>query len=316
MRFALVLALVTACKFSPPGATTDAPGGDDGPPDDSTDGTQNTSCLEKWRTGTVTFAPAAKIEELSTSFVDVEPWISETGLVMVFVREETAGQGEIMFASRGSTTAAFGTVMPVSLSQPGYDESKASISPDYGFAVFASNLNLATAKGESDLMSSTRTAAGGPEGTWPPPNQLMFDAVNTTGKDQDPFLLADGMRLYLSIDPPAAPKSYLAVSERSAGVYGAPVKLFTSDEHDFDPVLTEDEKVIVFTSTRGGGAGKRDLYYSTRPMRQDAFGGATNIPVLNTGDDEEDPALSSDGCTLYFVSDRDGTLDLWSAAVL
>lgn len=307
---------MTACKFAPPSGTTDATAGDDGPPDDSPDGTQTTSCLEKWRTGTVTFAPAAKIEELSTSFVDVEPWISENGLVMVFVREQAAGEGEIMFASRGSTTEAFGSVSPVALSNPTSDESKASLSGDFGFAVFASNLNLATAKGETDLMSSTRTAAADPDGAWPPPNQLMFDAVNTTGKDQDPYFVGGGLRLYLSIDPPAAPKSYLAVSERAAGVYGAPVKLFTTDEQDFDPVLTADEKVIIFTSSRGGGAGKRDLYYATRPMQQDTFGGATNLPVLNTADDEEDPALSADGCTLYFVSDRDGTLDLWSAAVL
>jgi hypothetical protein len=226
------------------------------------------------------------------------------------------GQGEIMFASRDATTQPFGSVSPVALSQPGSDESKASLSPDFGFAVFASNLDVPGAQGETDLLSSTRTASADPDGAWPPPTNAMFTAINTTGRDQDPFLAADGARLYLSIDPMMAPKSYIAVSERGAEVYGAPVKLFTSDEADFDPVLTEDERVIVFTSMRPGGNGKRDLYYATRATRTDPFGGATPMPVLNTADDEEDPALSANGCTLYFVSDRDGSLDLWSATVL
>jgi len=314
VRFAVVLTFLTACKFSPPSGAPDE--GSDGASDDSTDGSQNSSCLEKWRTGTVTFGTPAKVEELSTNFVDVEPWLSKNGLVMVFVREQSPGMGEILFSTRTATAEDFGPVSPVALSQPGSDESKASLSADYGFAVFASNLDVPDAQGETDLLSSTRTASADPDGSWPPPTNAMFVAINTNGREQDPFLAANGERLYLSIDPMAAPKSYLAVSALTAGVYGAPDRLFTTDEADFDPVLTEDERVIVFTSTRPGGAGKRDLYFATRATQADPFGGPMALPVLNTGDDEEDPALSADGCTLYFVSDRDSSLDIWSAAVL
>jgi len=315
VRFAVVLTFLTACKFSPPAGTTDATGGD-GAPDDSADGTQDTACLEKWRAGTVTFAAPAKVEELSTSFVDVEPWISEDGLVMVFVREQTQDAGEIVFSSRTSTTEAFGPVGPVALSQPSSDESKAALSPDFGFAVFASDLPVPEYKGETDLLSSTRTASADPDGLWPSPTNSMFGAVNTNGRDQDPFLVAGGARLYLSVDPMGSAKPFLAVSARTGDVYGTPSKLFTSDEADRDPVLTQDERVIVFTSIRPDGQGGRDLYFSTRPTRDDTFGGATPLPILNTIEDEEDAALSPDGCTLYFVSDRDSSLDIWSAAVL
>jgi hypothetical protein len=313
VRFAVVLGFLTACKFSPPAGNTSDATGSDGVPDTTT---PSSSCLEKWRAGTVTFGAPAKVEELSTSFVDVEPWISEDGLVMVFVREQSPGAGEILFSSRSSTTEAFGSVSPVALSQPTSDESKATLSPDFGFAVFASNLNVPQYQGETDLLSSTRTASADPDGSWPAPTNVMFSAVNTNGRDQDPFLIASGARLYLSVDPMGAPKSFLAMSERNGDVYGAPVKLFTSDHADHDPVLTEDEQVMVFSSTRPGGQGGRDLYFATRPTRTMMFGGATSLPALNTAQDEEDPALSADGCTLYFVSDRDDSLDIWSAAVL
>jgi Tol biopolymer transport system component len=45
------------------------------------------------------------------------------------------------------------------------------------------------------------------------------------------------------------------------------------------------------------------------------FNVTQTLEDLNTGGDERDPWLTPDGKTLYFTSDRDGVLTIYTAAV-
>jgi len=312
VRALALVAVIAGCKFAPPSASTDALG-DDGASNSDGQG----SCLEKWRAHSVVLDAPTKLAELSTTNTNVEPWISPDGLSLVFVQEEMPNKGEIMVATRSTTDQPFGSILPSDLSNPTSDESKASFVADYSLAVFSSDLDLATNKGETDLYAATRQPASDPNGDWSTPSQAMFELLNTSGKDQDPWLNADGSRLYLSIDPGGpTTKSYLAVSTRSTGLYVAHTILVNSNEGDQDPTLSPDERVLVFTSTRGGGVGKRDLWYATRDSATAGFtGDATHLAAINSSEEDEDPALSADGCTLYFVSSRDGGRDLFVAQV-
>ena len=54
------------------------------------------------------------------------------------------------------------------------------------------------------------------------------------------------------------------------------------------------------------------MYMVTRRSQNDPFGKAVNLgPIVNSAANEDNPALSPDGQTLWFSSDRDGNHDLW-----
>jgi hypothetical protein len=65
----------------------------------------------------------------------------------------------------------------------------------------------------------------------------------------------------------------------------------------------------------GGLAPSADLYVAWRQAVDAPFSRTQNLDDLNTGGDERDPWLTPDGQTLYFTSDRDGVLTIYTAAV-
>ncbi|OHB82301.1 MAG: hypothetical protein A2Z38_00275 [Planctomycetes bacterium RBG_19FT_COMBO_48_8] len=89
---------------------------------------------------------------------------------------------------------------------------------------------------------------------------------------------------------------------------------------DGEPALSANGLVLFFTSDRGGGSGGWDLWMSTRNTRNDPWGQVVNLgPAVNTSAAESTPFVSPDMKTLYFGSNRPGSLgdlDIWSAPIL
>ena len=75
-----------------------------------------------------------------------------------------------------------------------------------------------------------------------------------------------------------------------------------SRKWESQPTISSDGTFIIFTSTRKGGVGDKDLWISYRRL-DGSFGTPENLgrPV-NTGDDEISPFIAPDGRTLYFAS--------------
>lgn len=71
---------------------------------------------------------------------------------------------------------------------------------------------------------------------------------------------------------------------------------------EWDPSLSEDGRVIVFTSNRLSPL--RDIFVATRPSTTVAFGGPEAVTILNSPDSDFDPHVTTDGCAIYFASDR------------
>ena len=65
----------------------------------------------------------------------------------------------------------------------------------------------------------------------------------------------------------------------------------------------------------GGGLPTADLFVAPRRSVDEEFGSYLPLDDLNTPGDERDPWLTPDGKTLYFTSDRDGALNIYTAAV-
>jgi hypothetical protein len=98
----------------------------------------------------------------------------------------------------------------------------------------------------------------------------------------------------------------LFVSKKSAQKWSAPQNmgaLVNSASWDSQPVVSADGNTLYFSSTRPGGFGGRDIWYSTKGRD-----GNWSLPVnagktINTKRNEESPFLHADGKHLYFMSD-------------
>ena len=77
---------------------------------------------------------------------------------------------------------------------------------------------------------------------------------------------------------------------------------------EMDASLSKDGKTLYFSSNRDGGLGGFDLYKSVL-NEQGEWGEAINLGSnINTPFDEDSPALTNDGHTLFFSSNGHGWL--------
>jgi hypothetical protein len=76
-----------------------------------------------------------------------------------------------------------------------------------------------------------------------------------------------------------------------------------------NPALSSDGLSLYFDSNRPGGSGGRDLWVSERASAPAPWGAPVNLgPTVNSSVDDANPALSTDGHWLFFVSPRSGGL--------
>jgi hypothetical protein len=64
----------------------------------------------------------------------------------------------------------------------------------------------------------------------------------------------------------------------------------------------------VFNSTRAGGAGREDLWFARRDTAREPWDSPEPATALNSDARETGSALSEDGLTIYWSSDREGGL--------
>lgn len=94
---------------------------------------------------------------------------------------------------------------------------------------------------------------------------------------------------------------------RTDGVFGRPALAFelSSPGRDTRTAIRRDGLEMFITSNRKGGLGKNDIWVSRRDTAQDAWCPPDNLGApVNTDAAEGGPALSWDGTTLYFFSDK------------
>jgi hypothetical protein len=94
---------------------------------------------------------------------------------------------------------------------------------------------------------------------------------------------------------------------RRDGVFGRPALVWELDspQRDTRTAIRRDGLEMFITSGRLEGFGALDVWVSTRETTQDAWSIPVNVgPRINTTAAEGGPALSCDGTTMYFFSDR------------
>jgi Tol biopolymer transport system component len=184
------------------------------------------------------------------------------------------------------------------------------ITPDGQRLYFSSirPVNGAT-RGDIDIWMVERTASG-----WSEPIHLGPE-VNSADDELYPSVSADGT-LYFASGPQApAPGSdydiyraraagsgFRARKALGAGINTTPVTSGPGPQAawEFNPEISADGTLLVFTSLRPGGHGLGDLYASR--LVGGEWTPAENLgPSVNTGADEYHPTLSRDRKQLLFV---------------
>jgi len=249
---------------------------------------------------------------LSTGGDERDPWISGDGLTLYFASNQR-GTSDIFQSTRGTTAMPFVTAnFLVNLSRTDDNEDRPSLTAD------GTTLALARDTGPSQRTQVYLITRSPTEAEFGSPNQDHLGNVNVSHADQfDPFLSADGKALYLARDPSSPTRRQIMVATRGDATSDfetpQPVEnINASGADNAQPALSLDERVIVFSSDRGGGT---DLWYATRPDTRHDFGTPVAVPTVNGGQIDGDPMLSSDGCELYFSSARNGSFDLFVAKI-
>jgi hypothetical protein len=140
-------------------------------------------------------------------------------------------------------------------------------------------------------------------------SQPQLLGLATTTADRDPWISADGLRLYFDREPGQQGNIdiYLATRGSTAADFttaGAVVNLDTGDD-DSRCSLTGDEKLVVFASNHNTFQGKFQLFVAKRNAVTDPFGSpampdqALVASVNTAGDNYYDPFVSQDGLRLY-----------------
>jgi Tol biopolymer transport system component len=148
---------------------------------------------------------------------------------------------------------------------------------------------------------------------WGPPENLGAP-VNSAADDFCPDPVR-GDRLFF-VSRRDEPNGDIYLTRFKDGVWQAPESLgpiVNSPAQEWSPSYYEDDdghSVLYFGSTRAGGLGGQDIYYSVDFAPPQAAVG------LNTNFDDARPNVSKDGRSIVFDSTRPGTLggpDIWTA---
>jgi hypothetical protein len=126
-------------------------------------------------------------------------------------------------------------------------------------------------------------------------------------------------------------QTYWAIRANRGAPFNTPVaipELAYPERSTVDAFLTDDGLTLFFASvpapaTDAGPTAApvdarvttSDLFVAFRRSTDEAFAIVQPLSDLNPSFDERDPWLSPDGTVLYFTSDRDGPLSIYTAAV-
>jgi hypothetical protein len=266
------------------------------------------------------FGPAQLVQELASSSRTDNPTLTGDLLEIYFTTDRDSGNGDVWFATRSSASQPFGTPAPVSAVNGSSFETSSAISAD-GLALWFGSDRDGGAGGV-DVWVTQRPTRAGP---WSTPVNVV--ALNSPADDiprppgQRALVMPMASTRPADTDPSGSYQTYLAARPAEGAPFAAPVPIPELDSPDgstVDGCLTDDGLTLFFSATPGadGGAGAADLYVAWRRATNEPFSFKQPLDDLNTPHDERDPWLTPDGKTLYFTSDRDGVLNIYTAPVL
>jgi len=268
------------------------------------------------------------VGELASTARTDNPTLTADLMEIYFTSDRVSNNGDVWFARRYDTNLPFGNPLPVNEVNTATFETSAAISADGLTLWFGSDRPGGV--GSTDIWMSTRPNR---LSAWSTPVNVI--ALNTAAEDIPRPPGQHGLVMPLSSTQATSVKyeTFLATRSGAGAPFGAPVlisKLVYPDRSTVDAFLSDNGLTLFFSGSppaypadaapRVNDAGmilepSADLYVAWRRSVDEEFEVAQPLDDLNTPSDERDPWLTPDGTTLYFTSDRDGTLSIYTAAV-
>lgn len=233
---------------------------------------------------------------------DDDPSLTGDQLELYFNRAN-----DIFVTKRAAITDAWGPLTVVTeLSQANITDTTPEVTYD-GLTIFLAS-NRAPLTGVLDLYVATRASRAAPFGTPTKVTEL------TTDQREAAPASGNGLDLVFESNRNGNNDTFLAQRPNAGAAFGTPVPVaaVNTASSDGNPMLSADGLELFINSDRSGN---NELLVATRASLADAFG--PPVPIAEVNDpaaDDQDPWISEDGRTLYFTSDRDGTLRLWQSA--
>jgi len=253
---------------------------------------------------------------------DADTSISADGLSLYFNSTRPGGSGsyDIWVTKRETAQDSWGE--PINLGptvNSGDWEHTPFISAD-GLTLYFSS-NRPGGSGMVDIWCTTRTTASDP---WETPVDLG-STINSSAADAAIYISSDGLSLYFNSTRAGGyggQDLYISTRPMCSDPWGEPVNLgqiVNSSAWDFTPALSSDGRFLIFGSNRVGALGMDDLWLTTRETIVDPWGEPVNLgPVINSSSGDGGASISADGSTLYFASNRPGSLgegDIWQVSI-
>ena len=265
-------------------------------------------------------APANLGTVVNTPANEQRPSVSPDGLSLFFGSDRRGSVGtvehsDLYVVQRRSLHDAWGSPRKVEALSSVGDDNAITFSNDGRLIFFGSDRPGGC--GGTDIWSARR-ADPHDDFAWEVPVNLGC-TVNSPQDDDGPtyFEAHSGEKtlIFCSFNRPAA----VAAGFGDWDIYevrGAEVAAFgpatlvssvSSKARDTRTALRSDGLELLFTSSRPGSVGKKDLWSAIRPRLDADWNTAVNLGTpINVPEDDAAPALARDGRTLYFDSDRPG----------
>jgi Tol biopolymer transport system component len=254
---------------------------------------------------------------VNSPYIEQHPAISKDGLSLYISSTRPGGYGgtDIWVSHRASIDDPWGTPenLGPNINSAGNDLAP-SFTPD-GHSMYFHSTGRGGC-GLADLFVARRHDKRDDFG-WEPAENLGC-VVNSAFADAGPTYFEDETTgittLYFTVqnNPPTSDQGYdIYASTRKGeeGEFGPPslVTELSSPYRDTRTTIRRDGLEMIISSGRPGGVGSEDLWVSTRSSTLDPWGTPVNLgPVVNSSAFDGAPALSFDGTTLYFFSERLG----------
>jgi len=178
--------------------------------------------------------------------------------------------------------------------------------------------NRPGAKGEVDLYVSRRASADAP---WEDP--INVTELNSPQREYGPAIRSDGLEIFFTSHRPGGKGDadlWRSVRSQTDARWSKPelVTELCTAQLDVCPCLSQDGLTVYFSSARPvpSGGGIDDIYVARRKDLASPFGKPELVAEVSSPASEAAPCLSADELTIYFASNREGSMgehDIWYA---
>jgi len=242
------------------------------------------------------FDPPFALAGLNTTAWEFVPALSSDELTIYFASTRPGGPGatDIYVATRASTAVTFGIPMLLAGVNSPDSESRPTLPAD-GLTIYVTS----TSGGVSRIARATRPSTSASFGALVPVAAL--NSTPSTSSNFGAYVLPDHRAIYFVSTRSGGPQLYRAA--RTGDTFAPPVVVTVENfpgavvNH---PVVSADEKTLLFPSLLPGGKGDLDIWVATRSSTAENFKAPTLVTELNTPAQDQPGWLSPDGCTLYF----------------